>query len=530
MKKLIFSALAILALASCNNEETIGISSDAAITFNNVFVNNATRANDLTKDNIQNFGVYGSVEANGSKGLIFNNTQVSKAADGKFTYSPVQYWIANAQYYFAAIAPYANAAWSYALTTATDAQTGTITFNNETAAANQDLLFAFNKPNQTPEAITAAPAAVAFDFNHMLSRVMFTFNNKFDEGSNMSFQVTDVNVTNAGKVGTLAITDGVVANDWTVADDNNNLNVDFSNATTTAADDQDIVAIGGSAATTHYYFIPAERTYNVTFNITLYQAGVKVAEYARTASFDFDLAIGNSYNIVANLTYKNVSEDDELYPIEFTVNSVDEWDNYNDVTANVAQTVYTADELLAAVAAGTDVVLNTDIDLGKKTVLVNGDKTVSIDLNGCDITATTDGFEVADNATLNIYANKGGKVAAASNNEEPYCAVWAHGNGVVNIYGGEFSIGYPANDYNDLIYAKENASISIYGGKFYNSGKENSFVLNIKDNNPASIVVYGGEFEKFDPANNLSEGPGTNFVAPGYKSVADGDWYKVIAE
>ena len=45
--------------------------------------------------------------------------------------------------------------------------------------------------------------------------------------------------------------------------------------------------------------------------------------------------------------------------------------------------------------------------------------------------------------------------------------------------------------------------------------------LNIKDKDRdnSSITVYGGKFYGFDPANNLSEGKNTNFVAEGYKSI-----------
>ena len=32
------------------------------------------------------------------------------------------------------------------------------------------------------------------------------------------------------------------------------------------------------------------------------------------------------------------------------------------------------------------------------------------------------------------------------------------------------------------------------------------------------------------PADNVSEGEHTNFVAEGYKSVQNGDWWEVVAE
>ena len=44
---------------------------------------------------------------------------------------------------------------------------------------------------------------------------------------------------------------------------------------------------------------------------------------------------------------------------------------------------------------------------------------------------------------------------------------------------------------------------------------------------PSSITVKGGKFYKFNPANNLAEGTNTNFVADGFKSEKNGDWYEV---
>lgn len=43
----------------------------------------------------------------------------------------------------------------------------------------------------------------------------------------------------------------------------------------------------------------------------------------------------------------------------------------------------------------------------------------------------------------------------------------------------------------------------------------------------ANITIKGGRYYKFNPADNQAEGPGTNFLAEGYKSVADGDWFVV---
>ena len=57
------------------------------------------------------------------------------------------------------------------------------------------------------------------------------------------------------------------------------------------------------------------------------------------------------------------------------------------------------------------------------------------------------------------------------------------------------------------------------------------WTLNVKDADykagTAKIVVKGGSFKGFDPANNKAEGAGTSFVADGYESVLEGEYYVV---
>ena len=317
MKKIFFAVLALAGLAACSTDEVVSRPQGAVIGFDNAFVENSTRANDLTANNLD-FGVYGLVEKGNEKALIFTNQKVEK--DGQ--YSPAQYWIAAAQYYFTAIAPYTNAKWSYATTTA---HTGTISFNNATAEANQDLLFAYVKPDQTPAQINTTPDKVGFTFNHMLSRVRFTFANGFGEGSNITLQVYDVTITDAYATADLVVTNGTPAVDWS------NFNGTFSkNFGMVGGDTLATLTDTGdtkSAATEHFYLIPANKTYNVTFNIDLYQAGVKLDTYTRTATIPAaDMQKGKSYDITTTLTAQNTSDDGKLYPIEFKVDEVKTWD------------------------------------------------------------------------------------------------------------------------------------------------------------------------------------------------------------
>ncbi|MBO5890962.1 MAG: hypothetical protein J6Q28_06015, partial [Alistipes sp.] len=269
--------------------------------------------------------------------------------------------------------------------------------------------------------------------------------------------------------------------------------------------------------------------YNVTFTVELWVGTTLIDTYNHSAIVDFDPAPGMAYDINAVINHNNIDPSTEQEAIEFTVTEIEDWDQYTDKDAAVMTSVATAEQLAAAVAAGESVKLTDDIVLTNTLRYAPVTRTTTIDefivdLNGHNISSTTDVFEVAG-GTLTIIGN--GEVHAATTNGTPYCAVWAYGDAVVNIYGGTYKIGYHDGDYNDLIYAKENAVINIYGGTFHNSGRENAFVLNLKDGSAADINVYGGKYEKFNPADNLSEGANTNFVVAGKTVEQAGDWYTV---
>ena len=174
--------------------------------------------------------------------------------------------------------------------------------------------------------------------------------------------------------------------------------------------------------------------------------------------------------------------------------------------------------------------LTADMVVDRPIVVLAGTEAV-IDLNGFDIINTNASETFGEGEGIIAYGNltiKGeeGTVKGST------MAVWARGNNgaEVTINGGTYkgcAEGF-AKGGRSVIYASSGNTINIYGGKFYNTGKDNAFVLNIKDGSAAKINVYGGEYEKFNPADNTSEGANTNFVAAGYKSVQNGDWYTVV--
>ena len=218
------------------------------------------------------------------------------------------------------------------------------------------------------------------------------------------------------------------------------------------------------------------------------------------------------------------------------------------VTEGIA--VADAEGLVAAWNAAQDgdiITLANNIDLAGAPLILNEEnKEVTLNLNGKNITAdifaesagtisagTSDSYAFWVKAgTLNITGEGIVKTQACQYS----IAVFAMGtDAVVNIAGGEY---YNAGEGSDLIYAKNGAVINISGGTFKANKKQEGTsgtnepysALNLSDNTGASIVVTGGKFYQFNPADNLSEGANTNFVATGYKSTQAGDWWVVTEE
>ena len=320
MKKLFVMTLAATAmLASCSSDDTMEVpQSKSAITFA-AFINKSVRATDATLDNLGSISVYGWRDAD----CIFNKQIVTVGTNGKGTYTPVQYWQAGHTYSFEAVAPTSVDGASF-----TAKRTGG-SFNY-TNNASIDLLYAKAADVTTASPLTADnPGAVHFTFKHLLSRVMFTFNNTFAATDAAKITISNVKITNAYANGTITpAADGAA---WVVS--NNTLQVAFDEASTDAL--KDLAANTGKGATTPMYLIPATSpSYKVTFDVTLNQNGATTT-YHHTATITTTMAMGMSYNFVANINASNVDPDNELFPIEFEA-KVEDWDP--DVTITVDTT------------------------------------------------------------------------------------------------------------------------------------------------------------------------------------------------
>lgn len=320
-------------LTSCSNDENVDMPAQKnAIAFS-TFVNKSTRATDIDNTNISNFSVYGFIE--NASGVIFNNEAVTGSgvgAGGNWTYDNTQYWTPSKNYYFTAIAPTTEAAWTFApLTGNATGQGGTISLTN---AGTQDLLYAY-KTASTPATITAAPAKVAFEFNHLLSRVKFNFTNAMGN-DNTKLKITSVKITDANTKASIDVVDfNMTSSTWTLANDNTTTAFDFGAIA-------EAIANNGNKDTDHMYLIPQNQKYTMEFVVEVYAGNVLVATYNHTGDKAVDvpavdMKLGRSYVFKAELNGKNINPEEELYPIEFNVVTVNEWVDWDPNNATIGE-------------------------------------------------------------------------------------------------------------------------------------------------------------------------------------------------
>ena len=319
MKKIIFSVLAVAALAACQKNEVICTPDPGAIAFNGAYVDMATRANaavdpSTTTNTIESFDVWGFMDD--ATGKVFVGETVTKNG-GEWTYTNTQYWAPGHTYYFAALSNYENAVVD--VTGANTFGLGNIKFTVTDGA--DDLLYAAAGPIAAPAATATSVDPVQLAFNHMLSKVKFTFTNGFTN------ELATIDVKNIEMVVPATADINVNVENWW----STNCWANYTGTETVAFGDACAkTAIGVSQeCDDERIILPAgkEQTYTVTFDVVLYQ-GDKVA-YEGTKTVEINgvaLEIGKAYNFTAELNASNITADgNELLPIEFTVVEVKDW-------------------------------------------------------------------------------------------------------------------------------------------------------------------------------------------------------------
>ena len=527
MKKLLVSVLAIAGLVACTQEQTLVQQGPAPMEFGGAFVENATRANaavdpSTTTESITGFDVWGFMDS--AEGVVFMDEDVTRS-EGNFTYVNTQYWAPGHNYYFAALAPVnsPNVTETLASGEAAKLGLGTIKFNVTDGA--EDLLYSAVGPIAAPAANATTVEPVKFQFNHMLSKVKFSFTNGFDN-DNAYIDVKNIKMV-VPETGTidLAVADWWSKNMWVLGDTTKE--IAFGDACDRTKRN------GYQESADERIILPADATqkYTVTFDVVLYQGTVEAYKGTKTVTIEnVALEIGKAYNFKAELNASNIMADGtELLPIVFDVEEVKDWVTAEKPDVNVQEA-----ELRAALLLGGEVTLTEDLVI-TESLVVAADASSVINLNGFNIINNTTSEELGVGDGIVVYGdlviNGNGTVKGKTR------SVWARGNDnpTVTINGGNY-VGAVGGSQCEVIYASGNGVITINGGTFEAQTQDTeSFaapqyaVLNIHGNGATGcdIVVYGGSFKNFDPANNISENPAKNFCAPGYFSTKIGDYYVV---
>lgn len=308
MKKL-FTILAVAAaVVACQKNETIALDNGEAIAFGNAFVENSVRA-DYSSTDITAFKVYGTV----NNVNIFDGDNVTKgdaAYGAPWTLTDAttgavitQYWVADAQYKFAAVVD--------ANKVNTDAK-GMPTSLEYAAADQKDMLYNYVERKNDK-------SIVGFTFTHLLAKAYFTVTNNIAD-TKYTYTISEVNVTNAYQNGVYTI--GVVEDDkinyakgsWT-----------GSNASDTAFASIQNVANGTPQTNAEVLLIPTASV-GVSFTVTLKIDGKEVTSYPVSKTAVVTLAANSIYNF--NVVFEALDQ------IQFTVTAKPNWGATTTVPAN----------------------------------------------------------------------------------------------------------------------------------------------------------------------------------------------------
>ena len=196
---------------------------------------------------------------------------------------------------------------------------------------------------------------------------------------------------------------------------------------------------------------------------------------------------------------------------------VPDYDGYYNYPSNDTERLILAATLGGEITLTEDVVLNQPLIFTKNVRLnlngytITGGKEYTSGISGAEMSVLT----VDENAVLTIFGE--GRIIGAGYGLYAY-------NGTLNI--NDATVEAPITAVQVYI-----GTANIESGYYRITDTEKGRVINNIDGyyTPGkSINITGGTFEKFNPANNDSEGAGTNFLPEGYSSIADGDNFVVV--
>lgn len=327
MKRGLFMlGVAVAALSGCSQSEILEVAEGRAIGFSS-FVNNNTRAvNEVTKDNLSQyyvFGNYGSAGASDWSGQAFNNE----------LNTTLYYWQPGMIYRFGAYADGNGgkiASLGEDATVSFDAATPKLTFTNYTPDDKKDLVAAVTGDETADTYIASSGTKVPLNFKHLLSQVKLTFTST--AAATYKLTISDVRIAEAVSTCTGEYTTTGVT--W-----------DTDGTTTKKGYVYDFFETEGkeiSSGVSQYQsklVIPQSGTEHLYVCFT---ATIKGEKPSGSADFtkNFKAALGHTaadvdanawepsycYNYIANVEIKDIVDNkNDLVEIKFDVKGVEEW-------------------------------------------------------------------------------------------------------------------------------------------------------------------------------------------------------------
>lgn len=371
MKKLFVAVLAIAGVVACSNEELVRVQDPAQIAFDGSFVETrADKAVDpsTTTATIEDFSVWGYMDE--PEGKVFVEEKVTKSGN-EWGYANTQYWVPDHKYYFAALSNYTGVT---NVATMTDGANkyglGLIEYDLTKNAGGEDLLYSAVGPIAAPAANATTVEPVKFTFNHMLSKVKFSFTNGFaNELATIDVKNVRMVVPAQGSIN-VAQQDWWSTNKWELGTKTVELKFGDACAKTAIGDTQE------SANERIVFPADATQSYAIAFDVALYQGDVVAYEGTKNATVEgVALEIGKAYNFTVTLDEKNITaEGNELLPIKFTVVEVKEWVNAGDQAITVLPTLTVNSN--EAVTLDKDYAINGAVKLTDGASLDGGNKTL----------------------------------------------------------------------------------------------------------------------------------------------------------
>lgn len=289
MKKIFLAVVALAAMTACSNDEFVSIDR-APINFGEAFVDNATRAADLTygETALESFNVYGTVTGNAGTVLLFDGDDVQGEVGKEWSYvdedTKEEYWIVDAAYNFAAVVD--------ATATPADAMPTTL---NPIADANMNLKDMLYASESVAKAI-ANQGTINFTFEHLLSKVQFTVTS--NTTGDYSHSITDISVKNFSDAD-YTIAGGTWSTfnpDATATPDKNVEFGDITGVTAASTHMEGTDKKAGLTNATQMLLIPTDDDFTVSFTVNVLKNGTTVSSTPKTVTVTNPLVKGHAYN------------------------------------------------------------------------------------------------------------------------------------------------------------------------------------------------------------------------------------------